>query len=127
MGTVKNMKILVVEDDQILLRMLATTLVEHGFDVFEAKNGRDGLTQAATEQPDLIVLDIDMPKMDGLAALKEFRIENKHTPVIMLTNLNHPNMVADAAELGISEYLIKADWDIDDIVRKIEEKLQHQK
>ena len=63
--------------------------------------------------------------MDGITMLRNLRASGKKASILMLTNLNNPNLVADAAELGVSEYLVKSDWEIDAIVAKVEEKLQH--
>ncbi|KKU79035.1 MAG: Two-component, sigma54 specific, transcriptional regulator, Fis family [Parcubacteria group bacterium GW2011_GWA2_47_7] len=119
--------VLLVEDDQILLRMLANMLSRKGILVHEARSGVEGLVKVSVENPDLILLDVDMPQMDGITMLKNLRAINpeKHAPILMLTNMNNPNFIADAAELGAVEYLIKADWEIDAIVTKVEEKLRH--
>lgn len=116
-------KILIVEDDAVLLQMLANVLREHGFTVFEAGNGIDGIAHIKSDSPDLVLLDIDMPQMGGLFMLKTIRGNGDKTPVMMLTNVNNPNSIADAAEFGVSAYLVKSDWEIDDIVKKIKEHL----
>lgn len=116
-------KILIVEDDTVLLQMLGNVLRQHDFIVFEAQNGIEGIAHIKTDSPDLVLLDVDMPQMGGLFMLKTIRGNGNKTPVMMLTNLNNPNSIADAAELGVTAYLIKADWEIDDIVNKVKEKL----
>ncbi len=115
--------ILIVEDDQVLLRMLANMLTQHHFAVLEAKNGIEGIEVINEKTPDLILLDVDMPKMDGITMLKRLHEGGKKISVMMLTNLNNPNLIADAAELGVTEYLVKSDWEIDEIVQKVEQKL----
>ncbi len=119
-------KILVVENDQVLSRILAHTLIQHGFTTLEARNGIEGLAAASTFHPDLMLLDIDMPEMDGVTMLKELRAKGDTTPIMMLTNLNNPDYIADAAEHGVHEYLIKADWDVDEVVEKVKTKLHLQ-
>ncbi len=119
-------KILVVENDQVLSRILAHTLTQHGFTTAEARNGIEGLAVAETFHPDLMLLDIDMPEMDGVTMLKELRTKGDITPIMMLTNLNNPDYIADAAEHGVHEYLIKADWDVDEVVEKVKIKLHLQ-
>lgn len=116
--------ILVIEDDQILLRMLANALSSRGFRVLEAKNGADGIALLESEKPALVLLDIHMPQMDGLTMLRHLRDTSARVPVMMLTNLSDPDYIARAAELGIVEYLVKADWEIDDIVKKVSARLK---
>jgi DNA-binding response OmpR family regulator len=116
-------KILIVENDTVITKILAHTLTQNGFSVAEARDGVEGIEIADTQRPDLILLDIDMPKMDGLTMLKELRKSGNTTPIIMLTNLNNPDYIADAAEHGVREYLIKADWEIDEIAAKVKAKL----
>lgn len=116
-------KILIVEDDTVLLQMLGNVLREHGFAVFEAQNGLEGIAHIKSDAPDLVLLDIDMPQMGGLFMLKTIRANGDKTSVMMLTNVNNPNSIADAAEFGVSAYLVKSDWEIDDIVKKIKEHL----
>lgn len=116
-------KILIVEDDTVLLQMLANVLRQHGFTVFEAQNGLEGITHLKSDSPDLVLLDIDMPQMGGLFMLKTIRKNGDKTPVMMLTNINNPNSIADAAEFGVTAYLVKSDWEIDDIVKKIKDHL----
>lgn len=117
-------KILIVEDDAVLLQMLANVLRQHGFNVLEAKNGLEGITHMNSDLPDLVLLDIDMPQMGGLFMLKTIRKNGDKTPVIMLTNMNNPKSIADAAEFGVTAYLVKSDWEIDDIVKKIKDYLR---
>lgn len=123
MDNMDTKKILIVEDDTVLLQMLGNVLREHGFTVFEAQNGIEGIAHIKNDTPDLVLLDIDMPQMGGLFMLKTIRKNGDKTPVIMLTNINNPNSVADAAEYGVSAYLVKSDWEIDDIVKKIKDYL----
>jgi two-component system response regulator MprA len=117
-------KILIVENDAVLSNMLMHTLTQRGLRVVEARNGEDGLTQIQVTNPDLILLDIDMPKMSGLTMLKELRASGDKRPIMMLTNLNNPEYIADAAEYNVHEYLIKADWEIDEIAEKVMVKLR---
>lgn len=121
--TLVQKKILIVENDTVISKILAHTLTQNGFAVTEARDGVEGTTAAGAQTPDLILLDIDMPKMDGLTMLKELRRAGNTTPIIMLTNLNNPDYIADAAEHGVREYLVKADWEIDEIAAKIKSKL----
>ncbi len=116
-------KILIVENDTVISHILAHALSEYGFIVAEAHDGIEGIAAVETLTPDLILLDVDMPKMDGLSMLKELRVKGNATPIIMLTNLNNPQYIADAAEQGVSGYLIKSEWEIDDLIEKVKAKL----
>jgi two-component system alkaline phosphatase synthesis response regulator PhoP len=119
-------KILVVEDDRVLRRVLVDNLKSENLIVFDAEDGMDGLEKAKKEHPDLILLDIVMPRMDGIATLEKLRQDEwgKTAHVVMLTNLSETEKIAQVSEWGVTEYLIKADWDIASIVEKVKEKLQ---
>lgn len=111
--------ILIVEDDHVLSAMLRQLLEAEQFRVTVAEDGEVGMKLAAEMHPDFLVVDIDMPKLNGIIMLKALRGQGVKSPAIMLTNLSRPEYIAEAAELGILEYLIKADWEIDKIVAKI--------
>ncbi len=117
--------VLIVEDDRILRRMLSSMLKAKGIIVHEAENGIEGLRMIIKENPDLVLLDIDMPQMDGIAMLRSLKASNTKVPILMLTNMNSSTMVADTSDLGVNEFLVKSDWEIDDIVAKVEQKLHH--
>lgn len=122
----KKQSILIVEDDIPELNALRDKLTREGFATLEAKNGEEGLATALSQHPDLILLDIIMPVMDGMTMLKKLRAETewgKTAKVIMLTNLSDNKMVANAIEQGSHEYLVKCDWKIEDVVAKIRERL----
>ena len=118
-------KILVVEDERELLEVIASQLKENHFDVVEAVDGVEGLTAAKREHPDLILLDIVMPKMDGLAMLEKLRQDSwgKNVKVILLTNLGDSEKVAQAVKLGTFDYLVKADWNINEVVKLVNDRL----
>lgn len=118
-------KILIVEDDRALLKALVEKLSVEKFVVTEAVNGEEGLALALKDHPDLILLDIIMPKMDGMSMLKEIRADDwgKSVKVILLTNLSGMKKVSEALDLGTYEYLVKTDWKIEDVVSKVREEL----
>jgi len=118
-------KILIVEDELSLLNVLQEKFENEGFDVLGAKNGKVGLGLALSEKPDLILLDIVMPIMDGITMLKELRKDKwgKDACVIMLTNLNESGKVSESLEKGVHDYLIKTDWSLKDLVKKVKRKL----
>jgi DNA-binding response OmpR family regulator len=125
MPTSTQYKLLVVEDEAPLAQILIDAFNAEGFVTSHADNGKDGLDQALSWQPDIILLDIVMPKMDGITMLHKLRehAEGKKIPVILLTNLSDTDKVFDALAYGAFDFLIKADWSIADIVREVKSKL----
>ncbi len=126
--TQEKRTILIVEDDSALRNALHDKLTIEGLSPVEARNGQEGLQFAKRDKPDLILLDILMPEMDGLAMMKKLRGESewgKQVPIILLTNLTSDNeeITKAIAEGEPAYYLIKSDWSIDDIVGKIKERL----
>lgn len=119
-------KILVVEDEPSLSKALQNKLSQEGFEFAEAKNGQIGLEKAMQERPDLILLDIIMPVMDGLTMLNKLREDEwgKKVPVIILTNLSDDEKVMEAVKQGSYDYLIKSNWSISEVIGKIREKLK---
>lgn len=119
--TTPHVTILVVEDEEPLRRAIIDTLTHEGFKAIEAKDGHEGVAQAIAHTPDLILLDILMPNMDGRAALKEIRGNKatEHIPVIMLTNMSDMSYVAEVTEYPKVDYLVKSDWSITDVLVKI--------
>lgn len=125
-----NKKILIVEDESSLRNALRDKLTREDFIILEAKNGEEGLEIALREHPDLILLDIIMPVMDGMTMFKKLREENewgKFVPVIILTNLASDNETQhkNITELEPSYFLIKTDWTLENIVAKIRERLNN--
>lgn len=119
-------KILIVEDETPLRNAVADILTFEGFQVFQATNGQEGLDLALKEHPDLILLDLMMPVMDGLTMLEKLRQDAEYgskAAVILLTNINDPEKVAMATEAGSYDFLVKSDWNIEDVVRKIKSRL----
>jgi len=117
--------ILIVEDEQSIQGALCDKLREEGFLVLEARNGQEGLNVALSKRPDLILLDIVMPVMDGMTMLKSLRQDSwgKNVSVMLLTNLTEQEKVSEAVALGSFDYLVKTDWSLADVVKKIKEKL----
>ncbi len=120
--------ILIVEDDPPELTALADQFTLEGFHVIRANNGEDGLAMAKNAHPDLILLDILMPKMDGLAmkdALREKNGWSKTVPIFLVTNLSsdEERIVKSIAHDESTYCLVKADWSIRDIVKKVKETL----
>lgn len=118
-------KILIVEDEISLLKALADRLTREGFSTLEAKDGLEGLNMALQEHPDLILLDIIMPGMDGMEMLEKLKINplSRNIPVILLSNLGDTSKILEAIEAGAESYLIKANVKLEDVVKVIKEKL----
>ena len=120
-------KILVADDEPDLREALVTMLEVEGFSVLSASDGEEALALIIKERPDLILLDIHMPKKDGIDVLREVRAntETAHTHVIMLTATGDMQSVSQALEHGgvNFEYLIKTDWKLTDVAARVHEKL----
>ena len=117
--------ILIIEDERSLREALRDKLTREGFSTLEAKNGEEGLDVALREHPELILLDIVMPVMDGMTMLKQLR-ENawgKNVKIIILTNLSDIEKIADSVKNEVYDYLVKTDWKLEDVVTKIRERL----
>lgn len=102
-------KILVIDDEANIVKMVQSRLKASGYDAIVATDGKQGIDKAKNEKPDLIILDIMMPEMDGyetLAQLKEIP-ETKNIPVIMFTAKAETDNVAKAMDLGAVDYIVK--------------------
>ncbi|MDD3497930.1 MAG: response regulator [Candidatus Moranbacteria bacterium] len=118
----KNKKIIIVAEDQPEeLSALSDKLTNSGFEVVGTSDGEKCLEAVKKNSPDLILLDLVMPRMGGLAVLEELKKDENHRfiPVIVLTNLDSLGDIQKVAERGVRDYLIKSDWDLDGIVGKI--------
>lgn len=98
--------VLVVDDDPIIVKLLSMNLESHGYSVLTARNGKEGLEKALGETPDIILLDIMMPVMDGLEMLAELR-KTSEIPVIIISAFGSPEKVETARKLGIECFLNK--------------------
>ncbi|AKM82335.1 TPA: response regulator [Candidatus Berkelbacteria bacterium] len=119
-------KILMIEDDIMLAQMYQRKLEENGLSVKLAYSGTEGLAEAQMEKPDLILLDIMMPKMNGFDVLKRLK-ENiilKEIPVIVLTALTQDSDREESKKLGAVDYLIKSDFTPGQIIDKIQKYLK---
>jgi two-component system, OmpR family, alkaline phosphatase synthesis response regulator PhoP len=115
-------KILVVDDDLAFCEMLTEILESEGASVSVEHDGQAGLEKALELHPDLILLDMMMPRMTGIAALELLRKDawGKNVPAVLLTNVNQPEAMAASIEKGPpTEYLLKVDWTLDEIAEKI--------
>jgi len=119
--------ILIIEDELLQLKSLADEFTDEGFQVLKAQNGEAGLALALREHPDIILLDIVMPVMDGMTMLKKLRenVWGKGVPVILLTNLSADNdqRIKDITTTEPAYYLVKSNWALRDVVEKVRERL----
>jgi DNA-binding response OmpR family regulator len=99
-------KVLVVDDDRVLADVVAFTLRRDGFDVIQAYDGAAGLQRWRDEQPDLIILDVNMPKMDGFQVCRQIRSEAE-TPIILLTVREDEDDIVSGLEFGADDYIVK--------------------
>lgn len=121
MNNTHKRKILLVEDDTALASVYRSRLELEGFDVCEANNGEDALSLAVSEHPDLVLLDVMMPKISGFDVLDILRNtpETTNIRVIMLTALSQPKDKERAEQLGVDDYLVKSQVVIDDVVERV--------
>lgn len=121
-----KIKVLVVDDDENLRKALTDKLAASGFQVASAENGKMGLEKALAEHPDVILLDVLMPIMDGWVMLGLLRRDEwgKNAKVVMLTVVEDAEAVARAVQGGSFNYLLKTGHSIDDIIGKIREILK---
>jgi DNA-binding response OmpR family regulator len=118
-------KILIAEDDKLISNSLSDALKANGYATVAAYDGEEAVAKAKAEKPDLVLLDILMPKLDGIAALWEMRAspETAKTPVIVLTNLGDMETISKIVEAGAVDYLLKSDQSMDDVVKKVKDVL----
>lgn len=123
-------KVLIIDDYSDLREALAEQMAQEGIEPLKAEDGLQGLEIARKEQPNLILLDIMMPNMDGIEVLKALRDDelSKDTPVLILTNVNEMDLVKRIpADLNVDDYIIKTDASLVNIVQRVKEKLEENK
>jgi CheY-like chemotaxis protein len=118
--------IVIIDDDEALVEALRDRLSAKGYTVSTATNGKDGLALALQKHPDLIILDIVMPQMNGWEVLDGLEADEwgKTAHVVMLSNSDDMENVSQAMEHNMREYIIKGSWPLDQLVLKIEEKTE---
>lgn len=118
-------KILFIEDESALQKTLGDIIKTEGYNIISALDGEIGLKLAKTEKPDLILLDLVLPKANGFEVLEKLKKDEqtKNIPVIVLTNLESIQEVDKAIELGATTYLVKAHYGLKEVVKKIKKAL----
>jgi len=114
-------KVLIVEDDPFIRDIYHVKFSQEGFEVFLADNGIEALKKMEQSVPDIILLDIIMPYMDGMETLKNIksRDEWKKIPIIMLTNISEKEKITESENYGIGDYLIKSHFTPSEVVQKV--------
>lgn len=118
-------KILLVEDEKIMINLLEKKLIQEGYDVRVAVNGEEGLKAMREEKPDIVLLDIIMPKMGGFEVMEEMGKDPalKEIPIVIISNSGQPVELDKAKELGAKDWLIKTEFDPQEVVEKVEKQI----
>ena len=121
-------KILLVEDDPFLSSLLKNRLQKEGLEINLAKDGEEAVNLLKSTKPDLVLLDIILPKKSGFEVMEEIRndpqIQSQEMPIIIISNLGQPEDISRGQELGAIEYFVKAKTSIDELVQKIKSFLE---
>lgn len=115
-------KILIIEDDVFLRELISRKIVSEGYDIKQASDGEDGLRELKNEAPDLILLDLILPGIDGFEVLMRVKKDSElaHIPVIILSNLGQKEDIEKGLKLGAVDYLIKAHFTPQEIIEKVQ-------
>ncbi|MDP2692601.1 MAG: response regulator [bacterium] len=116
----KFRKILVVEDNRPLANAMHMKLRDRGYEVEEAHDGKEALEKLEQDHIDLFLLDLIMPEMDGFSFLEEFNRRNVKAGVIVVSNVSDEDNVKKLKDLGVSDYLIKSNYKLEEIVDKVD-------
>jgi len=119
--TDEKKKILVVEDDIFISDIYQVKFNQEGFEVAVAANGLEALKILENFRPDIILLDIIMPQMDGIETLKKIKNDDKwkNIPIIMLTNISEKEKAEESEEMGVKDYLVKSQFTPSEVVEKV--------
>jgi len=113
-------KILIIEDEQALVDLLVTKLKKEDYDVDFSYDGESGFEKIAVFKPDLILLDIVMPKMDGYEVLQKLKEEGNKIPVVVISNSGQPVEIEKTIKLGAADHLIKTEFNPDDVLEMVQ-------
>lgn len=117
-------KVLIVDDDKIFQKIMSEKLTRLKYKVFVASDGEEGLGKANLEKPDLILLDILMPGLDGigfLESLQQDKDESERTPVIITSNISESDKISEAVSLGVRGYIIKSNETLEHIAQSVQD------
>ncbi len=120
-------KILIIEDEKVLSELLEKKIKEEGYEASVAIDGEEGLELMKKEKPDLVLLDIIMPRMDGFRVMEEMNkdpeLNLKKIPVVIVSNSGQPVEIDKALDLGVRDYLIKTQFDPMEVIDKIKKQI----
>lgn len=122
----KEKKILIAEDEIAMLHALKKKFTAEGFEVISAADGEEAIKLSLKQKPDLVMLDIIMPKVDGLKVVRKIREDDKwgkEVPILLLTNLSDAEHISEAAKYGVYDFLVKTDWRLEEVVQMVRSKL----
>lgn len=121
-------KILIVEDESKLRHSIEEILSKEGYTILSAADGEEGLQLAKDQMPDIILLDLILPKKDGFSMLQELKgsDDTQKIPVVVLSNLSEVEEVGRALELGANRYFVKTDYTVTEVVKRIKEILEEE-
>ena len=115
-------KILIIDDDEVFKKTLSAKLELLTYKVVWASDGEEGLTKAISEKPDLILLDMKMPKLDGIGFLKNLHADQDapKVPILITSNISTIDKISEGVSLGVKGYIIKSNETLDTIVKEVE-------
>lgn len=117
-------KILIIEDEIILLEALKEKLTNAGYEVYAVYDGEAGLEMIKEKKPDLLVLDILLPGINGYEVMEKLKKENISLPILIVSNSGQPVEIEKAKELGANDFIIKAAFSLQDVENKIRKLLE---
>ena len=118
-------KVLIIEDEETLMQLIANKLEKDGYQVARATDGEAGFNKIKSEKPDLVLLDIIMPKMNGYEVLEKINEEGLNVPVIIISNSGQPVEIEKTQELGAVDYLIKTQFEPAEVSKKVKSYLEN--
>lgn len=118
-------KIVLMEDEELIISLLQKKLVKEGYNVVVARDGQEGLELVKKEKPDLVLLDIIMPKKGGFEVMEEISNDKllKSTPIIIISNSGQPVELGRAKKLGVRDWVIKVEFDPEEVVEKVKKQI----
>lgn len=118
-------KILLIEDEEILIGLLQKKLTIEGYEVALARNGEEGLQKMRESKPNLVLLDIIMPKMGGFEVLEEMQKDKelRRIPVIIISNSGQPIELDRAKKFGVRDWLVKTEFDPQEVIEKVKKQI----
>ncbi|GBD34073.1 Response regulator ArlR [bacterium HR34] len=116
-------KILLIEDERNLHKVLNDYLQGEEIEIISAFDGEEGIKKAKELKPDVVILDLVLPKIQGMDVLRELKKDEvtKHIPIIIFTNLHDFNAIQESVECGVNCYLLKSDYKIEDLLKRVKQ------